>query len=419
MAGFNESTFSNLLGPQSGIIELMDDLGRAMASGDMLMMGGGNPAIIPEVVEVFRKRMQSILDSTEFDQMISVYEPPQGNASTIEALASLLREHFAWDIQAENIAVTGGGQTAFFLLFNLLAGSQQDGSHKKILFPLAPEYIGYANQGLAPELFVAVPPLVEYGDDGFFKYKIDFDRLQIDDSIAALCVSRPTNPTGNVLTDTEVARLAELADTNGIPLIIDNAYGLPFPNIIFQEVRPVWTPNTIVTMSLSKLGLPGTRTAFVAGPPELIQAMSGANCILSLANNNTGQHLIRSLFEDRSILSLCQDIIRPLYQTRANQAVDWLRDAFQETNTPVEIHRPEGALFLWLRFPDLPITSKALYERLKARRVLVVPGHYFFFGLSEPHPHEQQCLRMTYSQKPSVVQEGIRILADEVRQVYV
>ena len=96
MAGFNESTFSNLLGPQSGIIELMDDLGRAMASGDILMMGGGNPAIIPEVVEVFRKRMQSILDSTEFDQMISVYEPPQGNASTIEALASLLREHFAW-----------------------------------------------------------------------------------------------------------------------------------------------------------------------------------------------------------------------------------------------------------------------------------------------------------------------------------
>ena len=84
----------------------------------------------------------------------------------------------------------------------------------------------------------------------------------------------------------------------------------------------------------------------------------------------------------------------------------------------MEIHRPEGALFLWLRFPDLPITSKALYERLKARRVLVVPGHYFFFGLSEPHPHEHQCLRMTYSQEPSVVQEGIRILADEVRQVY-
>ena len=65
MAGFDKSTFGALLGPQSGIIELMDDLGKAMASGDMLMMGGGNPAIIPEVVDVFKKRMQAILDANE------------------------------------------------------------------------------------------------------------------------------------------------------------------------------------------------------------------------------------------------------------------------------------------------------------------------------------------------------------------
>lgn len=417
-AGFEGSTFGEQLGPGSGIIELMDDLGKAMAAGDMLMMGGGNPAIIPEVVETFRERMRAIVDSSDFDRMVSVYDPPQGNAATIEALAGLLREHFGWDIQAENIAVTGGGQTAFFLLFNLLAGQQKDGSQKKILFPLAPEYIGYANQGLNPDMFVAVPPKVVDAGEGFFKYAIDFERLQIDDSIGAMCVSRPTNPTGNVLTDVEMEQLVALARKHDIPLIIDNAYGLPFPNIIFEEVQPFWSSETIVTMSLSKLGLPGTRTAFVAGPPELIQAMSGANCILSLANNNTGQYLIRSAFEDRSILSLCQETIRPLYQARAKQAVQWLREAFEKEGAPVEIHRPEGALFLWLRFPDLPITSKVLYERLKARRVLVVPGHYFFFGLAEPHPHEHECLRMTYSQEPNVVQEGIQILADEVRRVY-
>ena len=418
MASFRISQFGENLGPHSGIIELMDDLGKAMATGDMLMMGGGNPAIIPEVVEAFRGRMKAIADSTDFDRMISVYDPPQGNGPTIEALASFLRGHFGWDIQAENIAVTGGGQTAFFLLFNLLAGRHAHGQRKKILFPLAPEYIGYANQALSPDMFVAVPPLVEHGDDGFFKYKIDFERLVIDDSIAAMCVSRPTNPTGNVLTDEEMRQLAALAEKHGIPLIIDNAYGLPFPNIIFEDVTPLWTENTIVTMSLSKLGLPGTRTAFIAGPPELMRAISGANCILSLANNNTGQYLIRPFFEDRSILQLCQNVIRPCYHARAKQAVQWLREAFAEVATPLEIHRPEGALFLWLRFPDLPITSKELYERLKERRVLVVPGHYFFFGLAEPHPHEHQCLRVTYSQDPKVVQEGIGILAREVQQVY-
>ena len=413
MKEFPLSDFAQRLGPNSGIIELMDDLGQAMASGDQLMMGGGNPAIIPEVVETFRERMRSLTETEAFDKIISVYEPPQGNRTTLTALAKLLRDQFGWEIGPENLAVTGGGQTAFFLLFNMLAGSG-----KKILFPLAPEYIGYANQATSPDMFTTAPPKVEYDDDGFFKYGIDFDRLTIDDSIAAICVSRPTNPTGNVLTDEEMQRLAALAETHAIPLIIDNAYGLPFPNIIFQDVTPVWTENTIVTMSLSKLGLPGTRTAFVAGPPSLIKRLAGANCILSLANNNLGQALIQSFFEDQSILNLCQDIIRPHYHARAMKAVDQLRAAFAAHKTPIEIHRPEGALFLWVRFPGLPITSKELYERLKARRLLVIPGHYFFFGLTEAHPHEHECLRLTYSQEESVVRQGITILEEEVRRAY-
>jgi alanine-alpha-ketoisovalerate/valine-pyruvate aminotransferase len=34
------------------------------------------------------------------------------------------------------------------LLFNLLAGRMPDGSRKKILLPLVPEYIGYSDQGI-------------------------------------------------------------------------------------------------------------------------------------------------------------------------------------------------------------------------------------------------------------------------------
>ena len=42
-------------------------------------------------------------------------------------------------------------------------------------------------------------------------------------------VSRPTNPTGNVLTDDEIRQLADLAKAHGIPLIIDNATAPPSP----------------------------------------------------------------------------------------------------------------------------------------------------------------------------------------------
>lgn len=415
MAKIDISQFGQSLGPGSGIIELMDDLSKAIAQGGMLMMGGGNPAIIPAVVDVFRERMRAIVDSSDFDRMIGVYEPRQGNPRVLAALAGLLQTRFGWDISTRNLAVTGGGQTAFFLLFNLLAGKHADGP-RRILFPLAPEYIGYANQGLTANMFTAIPPVVEHDDEGFFKYRIDFDRLAIDKSVAAICVSRPTNPTGNVLTDGEMRRLADLAAAHDIPFIIDNAYGAPFPDIIFEDVKPLWNEHTILTMSLSKLGLPGTRTAFLAGPPAIVDAVSSANCIVTLANNNVGQYLVRGMFEDGSILSLCQEHIRPYYESRARQAVAWVRAAFGKT--PVEIHRPEGALFLWLWFPALPIPSSQLYERLKARHVIVVPGHYFFFGLAEPHPHEHECIRMTYSQDLAIVQEGIGIIADEVRTLY-
>ena len=62
-----------------------------------------------------------------------------------------------------------------------------------------------------------------------FKYHIDFNELTVDDSIGAICASRPTNPTGNVLTDQEIRHLDELARHHGIPLIIDNAYGNAVP----------------------------------------------------------------------------------------------------------------------------------------------------------------------------------------------
>ncbi len=38
-------------------------------------------------------------------------------------------------------------------------------------------------------------------------------------------------------------KLDRLANQHNIPLVIDNAYGVPFPGIIFSEARPLWNPN--------------------------------------------------------------------------------------------------------------------------------------------------------------------------------
>lgn len=59
-----------------------------------------------------------------------------------------------------------------------------------------------------------------------------------------------------------------------------------------------------------------------------------------------------------------------------------------------------------------------LYRRLKARKVLVIPGHYFAYGLDHDWRHPHECLRLTYSQPAPVVQEGLEILAEEAVKAF-
>lgn len=412
------SDFGKRFAGKIGIGELMDDLGNALVADPApLMLGGGNPSHVPQVQALFRKRMEAILaEPGEFERLIGNYDTPQGSKSFIEALVELFRNEFGWNLGPENIGLTNGSQNSFFYLFNLFAGRFGDSRRKKILLPLAPEYIGYSEVGLEKDFFRANRPGISRLNDHIFKYQVDFESLELTDEVGAICFSRPTNPTGNVVTDEEVNRLRELASRHGVPLVIDNAYGTPFPNIIYEDVRPVWDENTIVCMSLSKLGLPGLRTGIVIAQQEVIQIVSRMTSVFSLAPGGVGPGLALDLVSSGEITRISREIIRPFYESKVKRAVVQLQE--EMSGVPFAIHKPEGALFLWLWFEDLPITSRELYERLKKKGVLVVSGHYFFPGLDEPWRHKDECIRVTYAQDDEVVEKGLSIIADEVKQLY-
>jgi valine--pyruvate aminotransferase len=412
------SRFGQKLCMDAGIVTLMDDLGEALrVNPDMIFMGGGNPAAIPAMETAFEDALRATLgDAQELRHLLGVYQPPQGDAELLDALANLLTSEYGWPISRANIALANGSQSAFFVLFNLFAGDYADGTKKRIQLPLTPEYLGYSDQGISADFFTATRPSIELLPDGFFKYHVDFSQLTITKETGALCVSRPTNPTGNVISDDELLKLDALAREHNVPFIVDGAYGTPFPNILFTEAQPYWNDNTILVLSLSKLGLPGARTGIVIANPEIIDAFAKANTILSLATGNFGPALARHLLQDGKILQLSRDVVAPFYRSRMEHAVATFKKHLGDL--PCLIHKPEGAIFLWLWFKDLPISSELLYQRLKVRGVLVVSGHHFFPGLESDWPHKHECIRVTYCQDASVVEQGAAIIADEVRKVF-
>ncbi len=426
MKAFPKSIFGDNLTRPSGTTDLMNDLGEALAlgAGKIHMLGGGTPAHIPEVQEIWRERMAAMVsDAPEiYDAMLANYDQPAGSPHFREVMADFLNREFGWPVTAKNIGITNGGQTAFFMLLNRFAGRMTDGSHRKVLLPLVPEYIGYGDQGVGREgLFTARKPRIEEMGDRLFKYRVDFENLNAaPESTGAICVSRPTNPSSNVLTDNEIAKLSDEAKRLGVPLIIDNAYGQPFPGVIFEEVKPVWDEHIILTMSLSKLGLPGTRTGIVVAREDVIEELSSMTAIMGLANNNVGQALVRGLIESGEVLTISHEMIRPFYKRRSEMA-QALAHELLPADLPWKMHHSEGAFFIWFWFDGMKITSKELYQRLKDRNVVVIPGSYFFYGLEESDDnwkHRDECIRVSFTQGEETLREGFRILGEELAKAW-
>ncbi len=412
------SVFGDKFGSVSGIGELMIDMGLALDDPEVVMMGGGNPALIREVEDVFRCRMESIIKSgRDFEDIIGRYDSPAGKKEFICGIADFFYKTYGWNISYKNVAVTNGSQNAFFYLFNMFAGRYPDNTLKKICFPLVPEYIGYTDQGLEPDMFTACKPLIKITGKNRFKYMVDFDNLNIDETIGAICVTRPTNPTGNLLTDDEMTRLLSISKKSNIPLIIDNAYGDPFPGIIFKDAELFFDENVILSFSLSKLGLPSLRTGFVIAAEEVITRLESINAVVNLAPGSFGQAIFYPLLEDMSILTIKNEIIKPYYKKRSERAIALIDELFPK-NVDFYVHENEGAFFLWLWFKELPVTSKELYKTLKSKGILVIPGEYFFPGIEDSYAHKYQCIRITYSQEESVVERGIRVISDVIRDIY-
>lgn len=415
---FQLSNFGKKFGLMTGIGELMNDIAEAtLSTKDAILMGGGNPAHIAEIEALFRIKMESFLqDKDRFEKLIGAYDSPQGKDYFLKDVAAYFRSVYGWKITEKNIAVTNGSQNAFFYLLNLFSGPYENGTRKKIILPMVPEYIGYADQTIDDDAFRSFLPKIEYTAPHRFKYKVDFNALQIDHNAGAICVTRPTNPTGNVLTDEEMRQLLFLSKQHHLPLLVDSAYGDPFPGILFQNTEPLFDENIIYSYSLSKLGLPALRTGIVVANEEIIQSLSNINAIVNLSSGSFGQAIADPLFVTKEISKMSQEIIKPYYQEKSRFTLS-LIDHYFPKEIEYFIHESEGAFFLWLWLKKLPVSSQEFYLRLKNKGVYLIPGHYFFPGINVV-PYKNECVRITFSQEEKILERGIKIISEELQNLY-
>jgi valine--pyruvate aminotransferase len=408
---------SRLTGVRAIMKDIIETL-RAGAGRELINLSAGNPLILPEVEQLWRDCTADLLASPEFGDVVCRYGASQGYQPLIEAIANDFNKRYGLNLTDRNILITPGSQALYFYAVNAFGGYAENHRLKQIVLPLSPDYTGYGGVTLTPEALVAYKPTLDIDAPRHrFKYRPDFSQLEINENTGCVLFSRPCNPTGNVLTDEEVRKIAALAAPLDIPVLIDSAYAPPFPALNFTEMAPLFGGNILHCMSLSKAGLPGERIGVAIGDEQLIQILECFQTNMCIHSPRYGQAIAARAINSGALAEIATHVIRPFYQKKV-QIVEATLDREMPQDVPWFLHRGEGAIFTWLWLKNLPMTDWEFYQKLKQVGVIVVPGSSFFPGLREDWEHTRQCLRISLTASDAEIEKGMKLLAEVVKAAY-
>jgi len=408
---------SHLTGVRAIMKDIIETL-QAAAGKEFINLSAGNPTILPAVEQLWRECTKDLLASTEYGEVVCRYGSSQGYGPFVEAVVKDFNQRYDLNLTERNILITPGSQSLYFFAANAFGGYTVEGDLRQIVLPLNPDYTGYGGVSLVPEALIAYKPALEIdGSAHRFKYRPDFSQLDIGANTGCVIFSRPCNPTGNVLADEEVEKIAALAGVRNVPVLIDSAYAPPYPALNFTQMTPMFGGNLVHCMSLSKAGLPGERIGIAIGEESIIQVLESFQTNLCIHSSRYGQAIATRAIASGALADIATTVIRPHYQQKF-AVLETTLDRAMPNDVPWFLHRGEGAIFAWLWFQDLPLSDWELYQHLKQQGVIAVPGSTFFPGLREDWPHTKQCLRISLTATDSQIETGMERLATVVEAVY-
>lgn len=414
------SQFGSQMSQLTGVRAIMKDIIETLRNSggkEFINLSAGNPVILPEVEQLWRDCTQELLDSDEYGEVVCRYGSSQGYAPLIQAVIEDFNSRYGLELSDRHILITGGSQALYLYAANAFGGYTAAGELRQVVLPLSPDYTGYGGVSLTPESLVAYKPTLEIDQERHrFKYRPDFSQLQINEQTGCVIFSRPSNPTGNVISDEEVAKIAQLAAAYDVPVLVDSAYAPPFPALNFTAMTPQFGDNIIHCMSLSKAGLPGERIGIAIGDPRLIQILESFQTNSCIHSSRYGQAIAAKAISSGKLADIATNIIRPHYQRKIEILENTLDEAMPDI--PWYLHQGEGAIFGWLWLQDLPMTDWEFYQELKQAGVIAVPGSTFFPGLREDWQHKHQCLRISLTATEAEIAEAMKRLAQVAQKVY-
>ena len=340
---------------------------------DVVDLGAGEPDFpTPEHVKA---AAHAALDSN-----FTKYTPSAGVLELRDAVAQRYRMDYGVDVKPEEVIITAGAKQA---LYNAAMVLYEPGDEVITHGPFWPSIVDQI------KLADARPVVVQtHMEDGFAIKAASFIEAMTPRT-KAIVINSPCNPTGALMTEAEMALLADAAAARGIWIVLDFTYEKliyePVPHnlvkILFERMRE----KTVVCNAASKAyAMTGWRCGWAIGPKDMI-----AQCNVVQGHSTSN---INSLTQKAAIAALTgpQDSVTMMldeYRKRRDAVHGWL------TADPRFVCvKPGGAFYLFPYVADLlsptGIRSSGEFAEalLKEVSVAVTPGEGFdapgYFRLS-------------------------------------
>jgi len=305
-----------------------------------------------------------------------------------EAICEYYFKTYSVSVDPDQVIVTSGSSPAIFLVFATLLEKGDQVIISDPHYACYPNFIKFV-QG-AP---VTVPV---YEEDGF-QYRPESIQERIVSNTKAIFINSPSNPTGNLLSDTRMQKIAALAATPESPYVVSDEiyHGLVYEGKEHSILE--FTDHAFVFNGFSKLfAMTGLRLGYVIAPRPFIRPMQKLQQNFFISANAMVQKAgIAALQEAQN------DVVRmkKIYDERRRFMIGRLK----EIGFGITVE-PTGAFYVFANAKHLSNDSyKLAFDILENGHVGVAPG--IDFG-----QNGEGYLRFSYANSLENIEEGMNRL---------
>ncbi len=314
------------------------------------------------------------------DANFTKYTTNAGTEDLRRAICARYRTDYGIEYTAAETIVSAGGKQALYNAAMCLFGPGDEVVTHMPGWPTLVEQVKLAG---------ATPVIVRTHPEDGFRLRADTLLAAVTPRTRGIIINSPGNPTGALMEEQEMARLADGIAGKNIWVVLDLCYekliydpaAHNLPRVLVERMRD----RTVICGSASKAyAMTGWRCGWSVGPAPLINA---CNALQSHSTSNVNSITQKAVTAALIGPQECVTVMLDEYRRRRDQLCEWL-----SADPRLRLVKPAGAFYLFpdasdLLSPDGIRTSAELAQAmLDEARVAITPGEAFdapgFFRLS-------------------------------------